>query len=159
MNVAIMYNLFTFSWILEGLDKKFRWFLTLSSKNYAIWLIFECARAKPARKSWDLLHRSCWVTLEIHTLRTSPRMEVPTLPSYFWGPAQGGGDKKIKTTLFHQYSWNSEVETTCVSLIGWPHKTSIIYDAALYQKYIFLPDKQNLLIDLGSTFVKRKFSI
>ena len=30
-----------------------------------------------ARKSSDLLHRSCWVALEIHTLRTSPRMEVP----------------------------------------------------------------------------------
>ena len=51
------------------------WFLTLSSKNYAIWLIFECARAKRARKSWDLLHRSCWVTLEIHSLRTSPRIK------------------------------------------------------------------------------------
>ena len=57
-------------------------FLTLSSKNYAIWLIFECARAKTARKSWDLLHRSCWVALEIHTLRTSPRMEVPL--DYSW---------------------------------------------------------------------------
>ena len=31
------------------MNKKFRWFLTLSSKNYAIWLIFECARAKMAR--------------------------------------------------------------------------------------------------------------
>ena len=40
-------------------------------------MIFECARAKMARKSWDLLHRSCWVTLEISTLRTSPRMEIP----------------------------------------------------------------------------------
>ena len=28
---------------------------------------------------------------------------------------------------FHQYSWNSEVETTWISLIGWPQKTSIIY--------------------------------
>ena len=26
---------------------------------------------------------------------------------------------------FHQYSWNSEVETTWISLIGWQHKTSI----------------------------------
>ena len=34
------------------------------------------------------------------------------------------GDKKIKPTLFHQYSWNSEVETTWISLIDWPHKTS-----------------------------------
>ena len=46
-------------------------------KKYAIWLILECAWAKMARKSWDLLHRSCWAALEIHTLRTSPRMEVP----------------------------------------------------------------------------------
>ena len=49
----------------------------ISSKNYAIWLIFECARGKMARKSLYLLNRSCWVTLEISTLRTSPRMEVP----------------------------------------------------------------------------------
>ena len=35
------------------------------------------------------------------------------------------GQKKIKSTLFHQYSWNSEVETTWISLMGWPHKTSI----------------------------------
>ena len=30
-----------------------------------------------ARKSWDLPFRSCWVALEISTLRTSPWMEVP----------------------------------------------------------------------------------
>ena len=34
------------------------------------------------------------------------------------------GTKEIKSTLFHQYSWNSEVETTWISLIGWHHKTS-----------------------------------
>ena len=33
-------------------------------------------------------------------------------------------DKKIKTTSFDQYSWNSKVEKTWISLIGWPHKTS-----------------------------------
>ena len=38
--------------------------------------------------------------------------------SYFWGPAENWGDKKIKTTSFHQYPWNSEVETTWISLIG-----------------------------------------
>ena len=43
----------------------------------SISLIFECARAKMARKSWYLLHRSCWVGPGIETLRTSPRMEVP----------------------------------------------------------------------------------
>ena len=35
------------------------------------------------------------------------------------------GTKKIKTTLFHQYSSNSEVETTWIRLICWPHKTSV----------------------------------
>ena len=34
------------------------------------------------------------------------------------------GTKKIKSTSFHQYSWNFEVETTWISLIGWQHKTS-----------------------------------
>jgi hypothetical protein len=28
------------------------------------------------------------------------------------------GTKKIKTTMFHQYSYNTEVETTWISLIG-----------------------------------------
>ena len=36
------------------------------------------------------------------------------------------GTKKIKSTSFHQYLWNSEVETTWISLIGWHHKTSTI---------------------------------
>ena len=34
------------------------------------------------------------------------------------------GTKKLKSMSFHQYSWNSEVETTRISLIGWHHKTS-----------------------------------
>ena len=37
------------------------------------------------------------------------------------------GTKKIKSKSFHQYSWNSEVETIWISLIGWHHKTSTIY--------------------------------
>ena len=37
------------------------------------------------------------------------------------------GTKKIKSMSFHQYSGNSEVETTWISLIGWHHKTSTIY--------------------------------
>ena len=37
---------------------------------------------KMARKSWDLLHRSCWVTPQIHTWRTSPRMEVRQIQWY-----------------------------------------------------------------------------
>ena len=42
----------------------------------------------------------------------------------FWGPAKSRGDKKIKSRSFHQYSWNSEVETIWISLISWHHKTS-----------------------------------
>ena len=37
------------------------------------------------------------------------------------------GTKKIKSTSFHQYSWNYEVETTWINLIGWHHKTSSKY--------------------------------
>ena len=37
---------------------------------------------KMARKSWYLLHRSCWVGPGISTLRTSPRMEVPLFSTY-----------------------------------------------------------------------------
>ena len=37
------------------------------------------------------------------------------------------GQKKIKSMSFHQYSWNSEVETTWISLIGWHHKTSTVH--------------------------------
>ena len=37
------------------------------------------------------------------------------------------GTKKMKSMSFHQYSWNSEVETTWISLIGWHHKTSSRY--------------------------------
>ena len=39
--------------------------------TYATWLIFDCARAKTARKSWDLLHMIYWVTPEIYIWRTS----------------------------------------------------------------------------------------
>ena len=39
--------------------------------------------------------------------------------------------KKIKSTSFHQYSWNSEEETTWISLIGWHHKTFTIYQSIL----------------------------
>jgi hypothetical protein len=37
------------------------------------------------------------------------------------------GTKKLKTMSFHQYSWNSEVETTWISLNGWPYKMSTVY--------------------------------
>ena len=34
------------------------------------------------------------------------------------------GTKKIKSMSSHQFSWNSEVEATWISLICWHHKTS-----------------------------------
>ena len=45
-----------------------------------------------ARKSWDLPHRSCWVALEISTLRTSPRIEVPLVCAYCEAVKEGGWD-------------------------------------------------------------------
>ena len=45
------------------------------------------------------------------------------------------GRKKIKSTSFNQYSWNSKVETTWISLIGWHHKTSSVE----YVCYFVLP--------------------
>ena len=41
------------------------------------------------------------------------------------------GMKKIKSTSFRQYSWNYEVETTWISLIGWHHKTSSTYSGVI----------------------------
>ena len=37
------------------------------------------------------------------------------------------GTKKVKSRSIHQYSWNSEVETTWNGLIGWRHRTSNTY--------------------------------
>ena len=45
-------------------------------------------------------------------------------------------EEKIKTMSFHQYSWNSEVETTWISLICWHHKTSNIYPFIYFQLWI-----------------------
>ena len=61
------YTLFTFSWIFQGLNKKIRWFLTLSSKKYAIWLIFEDLYLKlmtskqfvQIKCSWHVLDMLC----------------------------------------------------------------------------------------------------
>jgi len=36
-------------------------------------------------------------------------------------------EKNKINVAFHQYSWNSDVEATWISLIGWPHKTSTAY--------------------------------
>ena len=74
-------------------------------------------RAKKARKSWDLLHRSCWVGPRISTLRTSPRMEVPLVQSnnrcllakltkmsglYLFAKTAHA----LLTTSFHRYVWS-----------------------------------------------------
>ena len=37
----------------------------------------------------------------------------------------------MKSMSSHQYPWNSEVETTWISLIGWHHKTSSMYGSFL----------------------------
>ena len=66
MNVSICTICSLFLEYFKVWIKKAKWFLTLSSKYYAIWLIFECTTAKMARKSWDLLHNSCWVSLVSH---------------------------------------------------------------------------------------------
>ena len=63
------------------------------------------------------------------------------LKLYFWsflGPAENKGN-----CLFHQYSCNSEVETTWISWICWPLGTSIINqsyknkDRSLFQWIVF----------------------
>ena len=47
-------------------------------------------------------------------------------------PQKMEGMKKIKSMSFHHFSWNSEVETTWISLIGWHHKTSNTYLNSIY---------------------------
>ena len=58
------------------------------------------------------------------------------------------GTKKNKSMSFHQYSWNSELETTWISLIGWHHKTSIIYYTTVYieLKFFLLKCSRLLLL-------------
>ena len=41
--------------------------------------------------------------------------------------------KKLKS--IHQYSWNSEVETTWISLLFWPHRTSNTYAVSNFHKF------------------------
>ena len=41
-----------------------------------------------------------------------------------WGPAESKGNYFKKTSSLHQFPCDSEVETTWISLIGWPLKTS-----------------------------------
>ena len=48
------------------------------------------------------------------------------------------GTKKIKLMLFHQYSWNSEVGTTWISLISWHHKTSSIYSYCYRNRVLWI---------------------
>ena len=41
----------------------------------------------------------------------------------------------MKSMSFHQYSWNSEVETNWISLIDWHHKTSTTYPCIIGLMY------------------------
>ena len=50
--------------------------------------INKCTREKMARKSWDLLHRSCWAP-QIHTWRTSSRVEI-------------GGTSTLYVSCYHE---------------------------------------------------------
>ena len=54
-----------------------------------------------------------------------------------------GTKKKVKSRSFQQYLWNSEIYTTWINLIGWPHKTSSIY-YLLFQNFV-----KNNLRNLG----------
>ena len=66
------------------------------------------------------------------------------------------GMKKTKSTSFHHYSWNSEVETTWISLIGWHHKTSIQYwwfYLLMYISIYFNNNKHYLFISSGLQLV------
>ena len=94
------------------------------------------------------------------------------------------GTKKIKSKSFHQYSWNSEVETTWTGLICWHHKTSntlvaliletipisypsgarfialrnIVLKLAFKRVRIFLMHASSFLVDQKSTYLY-KYSI
>ena len=69
------------------------------------------------------------------------------------------GTKKIKSTSFHHYSRNSEVETTWISLIGWPHKTSSMY--IVCSAYVLVLRRSPTLMTPASkvTVFKKKFSL
>ena len=43
---------------------------------------FEFARAKMARKSWNLYHKSCWVALAIHLWRSTSTLFQPRGADY-----------------------------------------------------------------------------
>ena len=112
------------------MNKNFRRFLTLSFKNYAIWLSFACARAKTARKSRDLLHRSCWVTLEIYTWHTSPRMEVPLDLTYII---------VYKNTVLLWISADGSILVQ--TFLNWSRQKSLNFTSYLY--YVCIPECQN----------------
>ena len=62
------------------------------------------------------------------TSEASNIFKIEVVMAYFMflllRPCRKPRDQK---TSFHQYSWNSKVKTTWISLIGWPHKKSNIY--------------------------------
>ena len=62
-------------------------------------------------------------------------------------PQKPSGTKKMFSRSFHQYSWNSEVETTWKSLICWQHRTSNGYVAQCWKG----PPK--LILDLAQSSI------
>ena len=67
--------------------------------------------------------------------------------SSFWGPTKSRRNQKIILRWFQLYSWNSEVETTWISLIGWPHRTSNVY-VQIWNLIFPLVDNHNVPIEL-----------
>ena len=66
---------------------------------------------------------------------------------------KAAGTKKTISRLFHQYSWNSEVETTWKSLICWRHRTSTTYLVHTYTVHSVLSALLICPFFLLSTFV------
>ena len=69
---------------------------------------------------------------------------------------------KLKPRSFHQYLWNSEVETTWISLIGWPHRTSSLYYFSRWcraeKNYIFqCAEVKNISIGISRSVVELWF--
>ena len=73
------------------------------------------------------LHRSCWVTLEISTMRTSPRMEVPLLLTSFNNEFRILLLRKFKNCLARllTHSWDRN------------HQKFVVYEIFFFTKFCF----------------------
>ena len=78
----------------------------------------------------NLRHRSCWVTLQISTLRTSPRMEVPLPHRYYT-------TNKIYLALLEPSGLLSPLVTPFFSLFTIPFYFVHIFFFRLAKKYVF----------------------